>query len=284
MLTCPTLGAARADSDAMSTRMTVLTGAWSPDLGLLMEAGASVANASAEELNWLICLDDAASSSVAVPDVRDAAIAAVAGSRVAVEVEALPFRAGAGGTRTVALAKVRTDWVAVLDADDLLTEGSLDVQLSLLDADPAARWAIGAGETLNPDGTRVLWPHSLPAQVPAGLVARCARLTGALPSIPIAGVWSSDLIRSLGGWQGLPRDEDTSLKLAATSVVDGCATPSSVYVYRRGVAGQATASAKFAEAGSLCRAVALDRLFGLVRAGDAPADLLYGDWSAFLAG
>lgn len=108
--------------------------------------------------------------------------------------------------------------------------------------------------------------------------------TGVLPTIPIAGMWEADLIRALGAWQALPRDEDSSLKLAATTAASGVSTPLSTYVYRRDVDGQRTRSEAYTDAGRWCRQAAVDRLRALCRGDIELNEIATGDWSAFLRG
>ena len=98
-----------------------------------------------------------------------------------------------------------------------------------------------------------------------------------MPTAPIAAVWGADLVRSVGAWPQLPRDEDTALKWVAPAVSGGVSVAEAVYVYRRGVPGQTTQSDVYQKAGRWCRGVALDRLRGLVADGRADADLLEGD-------
>ena len=205
------------------------------------------------------------------------------GSEIELTVLPLPFRASAGGARSIALSHITTRWFCVLDADDMLTSGSLDVQLELLRRSPGARWCLGAGETLHRDGSLVFWPHQLPEVVPRGELARRTMHTGVLPTIPIAGVWEADLVRALGAWQALPRDEDSSLKLAATTVAGGVSTPLSTYVYRRDVAGQLTGDARYDQAGRWCRQAAVDRIRALCSADPDFEWITTGDWSLFLS-
>lgn len=262
--------------------VSVLTAALRPQLDLLCAAGASLTEATTNPTPWVVVLDDAEPGE---PDDVTAALGPVlAGSTVMLTVLSLPFRAGAGGARSIGLSHVTTRWFCVLDADDLLPAGSLDEQLALLRRSPDARWCLGAGETLHQDGSRVSWPHTLPAVVPRGELARRTMDIGVMPTIPIAGVWETDLVRALGAWQALPRDEDSSLKLAATTAAGGVSTQRCTYVYRRDVAGQLTGNAVYVEAGRWCRQAAVDRLRALCHDVPGLEELATGDWSSFLDG
>jgi glycosyltransferase involved in cell wall biosynthesis len=258
--------------------LTVITAARRPDPALFAECADSLCDAAAGlSLQWVVVLDDSTSRT----DVqRSLTHASERGLRV--DVLERPFRAGAGGARSIGLTRCVSEWVTVLDADDLLPIDALHFQLEALQSHPTAQWCVGAGETL--DGSRTLHPHSLPPVVPAGLIAAHTRDTGSMPTIPIAGVWRTNEVLRLGAWPALPRDEDTSLKLALTSVAPGVSVPQSVYVYRRGVPNQATATPVFKLSAKLCRQAALDRLTALAAHGEAPNHVVEGDWSTFLNG
>lgn len=262
--------------------VSVITAALRPQLSLLCEAAESLATATLEPTRWVVVLDDAKPGECG--DVFEALEPLLSESSIELKTIPLPFRATAGGARSIGLSHVTTRWFCVLDADDLLPEGSLDEQLALLRRFPDARWCLGAGETLHPDGSRVLWSHDLPEVVPLGELARQTMATGLLPTIPIAGIWEADLVRALGAWQALPRDEDSSLKLAATTVASGVSTPLSTYVYRRGVSGQLTGHATYTGAGRWCRRAAVDRVRALCHNAPDLEDIVTGDWTRFLTG
>lgn len=262
--------------------VSVITAALRPQLTLLGEAGVSLTKAVSEPTPWVVVLDDAQTGELG--EVAATLTPILEGSSITLTVLPLPFRGGAGGARSIGLSHVSTRWFCVLDADDLLPPGPLDTQLTLLRNAPDARWCLGAGETLHPDGSRVFWPHTLPAFVPRGELARQTMHTGVMPTIPIAGVWEADLVRALGAWQALPRDEDSSLKLAATTAANGVSTPLSTYVYRRGVVGQLTGHVAYDESGRWCRQAAIDRLRALCRDTSVLQDIATGDWSSFLDG
>lgn len=256
--------------------LTVLTAARHPDAALFAECADSLCVAAAGvALQWVLVLDDSTPSGPLEPS-----IAAVRSQGIRVDVLELPFRAGAGGARTVGLTRCLSEWLTVLDADDLLPPDALRSQLAALRDHPDARWCVGAGETLA--DTRTPIPHALPAIVPAGYIAAITRDTGFMPTIPIAGVWCTNDVLRLGAWPSLPRDEDTSLKIALTSTAPGVSVPQSVYVYRRNVPGQATSTPVFDLSAKLCRQFVVSRLAALVAHGEAPHHLIEGDWGAFL--
>ena len=263
-------------------RLTVVTAAYQPDMGFLSAAAVSIMLAVSEPVIWRIQLDQATLH--AADTLADQVSAWIGAAPVHVHVASHTARSGPGAARMYAAAATTTRWLTVLDADDLLPVAALDRQLALLDAHPDARWAVGSGHTLHADGERIHWPHDLPETVPAGLIARYTRDTGHMPTMPISGIWNTAALLALGGWPATPVDEDTSVKLALTSVFPGVATPDSVYVYRRDVPGQVTVQPRDPRLTGEGRAQAVARLRGLADIGLAPADLLAGDWTVFLSG
>jgi hypothetical protein len=262
--------------------LSVITAALRPDRELLIQAAKSLPLATSEPAQWIIVLDDAAPHDS--EELQKCMTETLEESLITPLVLGLPFWATAGGARSIGLAQVTTRWFCILDADDFFPAGSIDLQLDVLARHPEARWCIGAGSTLHGDGTTVWCPHNLPEKVPAGMVARVTRDSGFLPTIPIAGIWDAELVRALGSWQALPRDEDTSLKLAATTAAPGVSTSKSTYVYRRDNPQQLSRASSYHQAGLWCRQAALARTLALCVANPSLADLHDGDWSAFLNG
>lgn len=264
--------------------LTVLTSALYPglDFGLLLQAVQSVCKASKTKVNHVIILDDASDANA--DTVRDFLFQYSSETRDTVQVHGLPFRAGVGSARNAGLSLIDSEFFTVLDADDLFPAGSLDVQLAALQRNPSARYCLGGFETLHPDGSVKYYPNTLPLFLKEGDVARFTRDTGFLPSAPVAALWCADLVRRVGGYPGIPRDEDTCLKLAASSIAKGVTVNESVYVYRRGVDSQLTNVSFYEQAGPWCRGIAFDRVKGLVREGLAPSDLLESSWDRFLQG
>jgi hypothetical protein len=263
--------------------ITVITAAKAEglDIGLLVEAAQSVIAASHGVcVRHLVMLDGGGPEDQR--QVQDQLRGANVGGNI--DVRRLPFRAGAGGARTAALTDVDTAYFTVLDADDLLPPGSIDVQMVALARHREARYAVGNFMVLHPDGTQTPYLHPFDGVIGKGDLVRQTRDTGVLPTSPVAAVWSSDMVRALGGWSALPRDEDTALKLSVSSIAAGVAVPEMVYIYRRGVPGQLTAASGFKEAGNLSRRVAYDRVRGLVGSGHADPDLVTGNWDKFLSG
>lgn len=123
---------------AMPMGASVVTAALRPDLTLLREAGTSLTNATCATTPWVLVLDDARPGES--DDVTAALEPILAESTITLTVLPLPFRASAGGARSIGLAHVTTRWFCVLDADDLLPAGSVDVQLALLQRYHAETW------------------------------------------------------------------------------------------------------------------------------------------------
>jgi glycosyltransferase involved in cell wall biosynthesis len=149
---------------------------------------------------------------------------------------------GAGGARTLALARSNGALVRTLDADDLLTPGALGRDVAALCAHPAAGFVTSAALDLLPDGRLV------PAEIaqPEGLLVRGSvlahwrRYGHRLPVHPATLCIRRELVLAVGGWMALPASEDTGLLLAANAVRDGYHLTTPGLHYRKWP-GQATA-------------------------------------------
>ncbi|GGT46095.1 MULTISPECIES: glycosyltransferase family A protein [Streptomycetaceae] len=154
----------------------------------------------------------------------------------------------AGMARTMGLSRATGRFVKVLDADDMLTPGSLARDLAVLTSRPDVAWTTSRVLDLLPDGRTVgfdqdpvegpiergevltHWQaHDFRAQVhPATLCAR------------------RDLVLALGGWMALPASEDTGLLLALNAVSRGWFTAETGLLYRKWP-GQSTNQAAHSE-------------------------------------
>lgn len=152
---------------------------------------------------------------------------------------------GPGVARTLALSRATGSLVKVLDADDMLTPGSLARDIDALTSNPNVGWTSAKGLDLLPDGTTVGWDQDDP---PGGV------LEGSfvfdfwrthdyrLPVLPAALCIRRELIFALGGWMALPASEDAGLLLAASVVSDGYFIAETGMLYRKWP-GQSTAGA-----------------------------------------
>jgi glycosyltransferase involved in cell wall biosynthesis len=150
---------------------------------------------------------------------------------------------GPGVARTYALARARGELVKVLDADDLLTPGTLAREIAVLVEHDEVGWTTCQALDLLPDGTTVEHPNTLFRQRTerGHTFAHWLRHGHRLPVHPATLCIRRPLLLSLGGWMALPAGEDTGLLLAADAVAPGYHIDELGLYYRKWP-GQATAT------------------------------------------
>ncbi|MEU8137042.1 glycosyltransferase family 2 protein [Streptodolium elevatio] len=212
-----------------TSRISVITALYRKSLPYLPAAARSLATQDTP-VDWIVCWDgDAAPPDVSelvedqcrphVPDLRLIAAGRAAGPSTA---------------RTVALSHVRTQWTAVLDADDEWLPGGLDRLLASAEATGTA-WCAGLTDDLPGDGVEIAFPHYLvvgPQE--RGVVYDTYLRLGFLPFHGCAVLWRTSVLWDVGGWPALPTSEDTALVLAASERHPGHYLGGDpVYRYRR---------------------------------------------------
>jgi glycosyltransferase involved in cell wall biosynthesis len=149
-------------------------------------------------------------------------------------------RAGrASMARTMALARAEGDLVRMLDADDLLTEGALHREITVLAANPDIGWTAAAALDLHVDGHLTGVDTNPPGgRLKPGSVAESyrARRLSILGTTICA---RSALVMALGGWPALPSSEDVGLLLALEAVAPGWFISETCMLYRK-YPGQST--------------------------------------------
>lgn len=150
----------------------------------------------------------------------------------------------AGVARTLALARVRGEYVKVLDADDMLTPGALARDLRALTGRPGVAWAASRALDLLPDGTTVAFDDDPPEGViERGAVLEYWTAHGHRAQVhPATLAVRRDLLLALGGWMALPASEDTGLLMALNAVSRGWFTAEAGLLYRKWP-GQVTSQA-----------------------------------------
>lgn len=186
---------------------------------------------------------------------------------------------GIPGTRNLALAAATGDLVQVLDADDILLPGALAALIPQFQ-DASIHWAVGQADDLLPDGTRMPWESALPyGRIPAGAVNAWAEAHGGNWPIHGAGLMlRSTSLRALGGWAGLPVDEDLGMFAALSEIADGHNFDGVTWLYRQhpDQVTRSSANRHLSEAG---------RRFALQRASAVRiADLSFGPKAEFAFG
>jgi glycosyltransferase involved in cell wall biosynthesis len=150
---------------------------------------------------------------------------------------------GPGVARTYALARAHGEFVKVLDADDLLTPGTLAREIAVLTAHDEVGWTTCRALDLLPDGTTVEHTNTLfrERSERGRTFAHWLHHGHRLPVHPATLCIRRSLLLSLGGWMALPAGEDTGLLLAADAVAPGYHIDELGLFYRKWP-GQATAT------------------------------------------
>lgn len=167
-------------------------------------------------------------------------------------------QAGAAAARNLGLGVARGRYITCVDDDDRLPAGSLARRV---DAAFAAQvpWVAGL---LADDvgGSTQVWQCPVPrGRVEAGDVWRlwgCPCM--AFPLGPTTLLTEAQLLREVGGWQGLPQAEDFGMALAVTGRAPGVMLGDVVYVYRKH-AGQMLAQKDFPTLEPLVRHITFER-------------------------
>lgn len=219
----------------MTSRITVMTAVHAPGAHHLPDAYKSLL---AQELpggwdwQWVI-QEDGETADVAphVPDDPRVSFAQGRAGRAAM-------------ARTMGLARAEGEFVKVLDADDMLTPGSLARDLSALVDHPGVSWATSRVLDLMPDGSTVGFDQDPPEGVlRRGSVLEYWKAHGYRAQVhPATLIVRRDLLLALGGWMALPASEDTGLLLALNAVSEGWFTPETGLLYRKWP-GQVTSQA-----------------------------------------
>ena len=162
---------------------------------------------------------------------------------------------GQAAARNLGLAVARGDWITSADDDDWLYPHSLDKRLAAIKSDRNALWCAGYCT----DDCK-LDPGIIAAGVSsAGDVWRAWPTPKAnIPLGPTTLLVDVNLLRSIGGWMGLPQGEDIGMMMAVTSSAPGIIIDSYVYHIRLHP-GQMTKTAWFEELELLSRKAAWNR-------------------------
>lgn len=141
---------------------------------------------------------------------------------------------GIAATRNFALSRASGSLVRVLDSDDVLLPNALSSVLPHF-RNGRIHWAVGQADDLMPDGARMPWTSAFPyGVVPAGDVNRWAEAHDGNWPIHCAGLtMRTSSVRALGGWAGVPNDEDTVLFAALCEITDGYNHPAVTWLYRQ---------------------------------------------------
>lgn len=141
---------------------------------------------------------------------------------------------GIAATRNLGLSRVAGDLVQVLDHDDVLLPHALTTLIPLFD-DPSVHWAVGQADDLLPDGSRASWDSALPyGLVPPGAANDWAIDNRGNWPLHCAGLMMrTATLRALGGWVGIPSDDDIAMFAGLSEVTTGVNEPAVTWLYRQ---------------------------------------------------
>jgi glycosyltransferase involved in cell wall biosynthesis len=144
-------------------------------------------------------------------------------------------RAGrAAMARTIGLARARGKFVKVLDADDMLTPGTLARDIAAL-SQTGVGWTTCRVLDLLPDGSTVGFDQDPPAgPIERGAVLEHWKAHDYRAQVhPATLCVQRDLLMAVGGWMALPASEDTGLLLALNAVSRGWFSAETGLLYRK---------------------------------------------------
>ena len=176
-----------------------------------------------------------------------------------VKIVQLPKTLGLASARNYGLDAVTKEWVATVDDDDLLPKDSITRRLSAA-VDIGVTWAAGYLADLEADGSLHVWDH--PAKPGVFLAGEVLNLwgtpEGTFPFAPNTFMSEVEVLREVGGWQGIYQGEDFGMVMAITGQRDGIMVYETVYEYRKHD-GQWTRSPDFPFFESTIRRVTFER-------------------------
>lgn len=177
----------------------------------------------------------------------------------------------AGTARTLALSRAQGSLIKVLDADDMLTPGALERDVTALTSRPDISWTTSRVLDLLPDGTTVGFDQDPPeGPIERGSVLTHWKANDFRAQVHPATLCARrNLVLALGGWMALPASEDTGLLLALNAVSRGWFNAETGLLYRKWP-GQVTSQAAHTHEGERAarmavveaRATALESLGG----------------------
>lgn len=206
--------------------ISILSSVYGPSATYLDETIASVQKLSLPtgwELEWVVQEDGASPSLADRLQALDI-----------VDYQANNAQLGIAITRNLALSRVSGGLVQSLDHDDILLPGALTTLVAHFD-DPRVQWAIGQADDLLPDGTREIYRSAIPFGLTrAGAMNQWAAThDGNWPIQCAALMIRTNTLRALGGWTGIPYDDDVAMFAALSGITDGYYDEELTWLYRQ---------------------------------------------------
>ena len=205
--------------------ISIITAAYAPTSDYLMDTARSIEALTLPvgwELEWIV-QEDGEVPRLAEPLEQFAFC----------DYSAINRQLGIPGTRNLALSRARGVLLQALDQDDLLLPGALTTLIPRFDVH-AIHWAIGQADDLLPDGSRKAYPSPIPfGLMPAGSINDWAAQQGG--NWPIHGaalMMRTASFRALGGWTGIPSDDELATFAALSQMADGYYDEEFTWLYR----------------------------------------------------
>jgi glycosyltransferase involved in cell wall biosynthesis len=205
--------------------ISIITATHAPSADYLVEAVDSIAALqlpSGWELEWIVQEDgDAPCLADRVSHLEFCRYAA-AGRQL-----------GIASTRNIALSRAHGVLMQALDHDDMLLPNAFTTLIPHFNAYPI-HWAIGQADDLLPDGSRRVYPSPIPfGHMPAGTVNKFAIDHGGnWPIHAAALMMRTASFRALGGWTGIPYDDELATFAALSQAGDGFYEETLTWLYR----------------------------------------------------
>lgn len=205
--------------------ISIVTAAYAPTAHYLPDTMASVAAQTLPggwEMEWIVQEDGPNSH-----------VAGILRSLDIVQHRANGAKLGIAPTRNLALSRVSGTLVQALDQDDILLPGAIATLIPRFIENPI-HWAVGQADDLLPDGTRRAYPSDIDFGLqPAGRVNKWAEQHGGNWPIHCAALMMrTNSLRALGGWTGIPYDDEVALFAGLSEVTDGYYEREIIWLYR----------------------------------------------------
>lgn len=174
---------------------------------------------------------------------------------------------GVAITRNFALGRACGVLVQALDQDDVLMPGAFKTLIPRF-RQHRIHWAIGQADDLMPNGSRRAYPSRIPfGLLRAGQVNEWAAEAAGNYEVHGANLMMRTAsVRALGGWGGLPGDDELSLLAGLSEITDGWYDEEITWLYRLWD-GQQHRTPAAQEASAAARRICLQRARAIAATG-----------------
>jgi glycosyltransferase involved in cell wall biosynthesis len=205
--------------------ISIITAAYAPTADYLSETAASIEALELPpgwDLEWVVQEDGDRPQ-----------LAAVAGRYPFAQYAAAGRQFGTAIARNLALGRASGVLMQALDQDDVLLPSAFTTLIPRF-REHRIHWAIGQADDLMPGGARRAYPSQIPfGLMRAGQVNKWAADAGGNWEVHGAAVMMRTAsARALGGWAGLPGDDEISLLAGLSEITDGWYDEEITWLYR----------------------------------------------------